>query len=241
MTFPHGGCNATWLTALRNTGFDAALASRAIPFAHETGLDNPLYEMHPAELGFAGFPMINRFKAEEPVEHLLFQAWLGKPLVIYTHHQFFSEGLQGVTTIARFLNDHVRPRWTDIGTMVAANYQVRATPAGAAVRVFSNRVTLALDRGLAGVVKPSPAAEPARAELDGAELALDQTASGLATRRLEPRARPAEIVFRPTHGARPHPLASVSVLSRVRRAATEVRDQGAPITVKIRGSARTRR
>ena len=73
MTFPHGGCNSTWLDAMRSTGFHAAFAARALAFKPEADIHDPLYEMYPAEMTFHGFPIVNRFGAERPKEALLFR------------------------------------------------------------------------------------------------------------------------------------------------------------------------
>jgi hypothetical protein len=234
MTFPHGDCSDTWLTAMRNVGFDAALASRALPFAHETGLDNPLYELLPAELTFAGFPVVNRFKCESAKEHLLFQAWLGKPLIIYTHHEYFSDGLEQCLGLARFLNTHVQPTWRDIGSLLADNYQQRSAGGGTEVRVFSNRVAIGADLAGAALLKLSTARADERCLVGGVPAAITRLAGGAAILEIDPGAGGAEIRFTARPSEEHVAVRRMSVRSRVRRTATELRDQCAPIASRLR-------
>ncbi len=138
MTFPHGACNPTWLEAMRRTGFAAAFAARSLAFTPEEEIDWPLYEMYPAEMSFRGFPIVNRFAAEKPRERLLFAAWLDKPLVIYTHHQYFRDGTGGAEELADFLARQVGPTWGGIRLVINENYQSRRSRDRDEVRSFAN-------------------------------------------------------------------------------------------------------
>jgi hypothetical protein len=239
MTFPHGDCSAVWLRAMRDAGLDAALASRALPFAHDTGLGNALYELFPAELGFAGFPMINRFKCEDPPEQLLFQAWLGKPLIIYTHHEYFADGLERTLGIARYLNRHVSPAWRDIGSIAAENYQYRTGAEGTVVRTFSNRISLPPELRAAAVLKPAPAVPPDEcARVDGAPADLTLLPEGAAVLDLPGSPRAIEVWFGPSAPRRDSRVRRISAVSRARRTVTELRDHGAPLVSRLRGGER---
>lgn len=230
MTFPHGLCNPTWLEAMRDVGFDAAIASHAFPFASETELDDPLYELHPAQMTFRAFPMVNRFKAEEPKEELLFQAWLGKPLIVYTHHGFFRGGMEPAIEIVDFINRHVRPSWAGIDAVLRANYQARRHGDGTAFRVFSNRVSLAVDEHtpLLAVLKPGlvfPADETAR--LNGVPVEVTSLPDlGLAVTKLPHVSGKLELAYGPECSLHePARLRRPLLRSRLRRLATELRDQ----------------
>jgi hypothetical protein len=245
MTFPHGVCNRTWMAAMREVGLDAAIASRAHPFASDDNIDNPLHELYPAELSFLGFPVVNRFKAEHPKEHLLFAAWLGKPMIVYTHHQFFREGVAAAVELARFLNRHVKPEWTDVGAILRSNYQIRRLGDATAVRVFSNRVSVSIAPAspAAAVVKPGRDFPPdERARCDGAPLDIEVLPGvGLMASVLNTGQERLEVRFGP---ARPYPATGtlrISPRSRLRRLATELRDQLAPtLVLPTGGRARSR-
>jgi hypothetical protein len=231
MTFPFGHCNPTWMRAMREIGFDGAFASRAHPFRSEEEIDEPLFEMLPAELSFEGFPMINRFRAEDPVEALLFQAWLGKPLVIYTHHDFFREGTGRAEEIAAYLNRRVGPEWSSLAAILESNVQTR----GDALRAFANSVRV--PDGIGVVAKPAAGLPDDEAVFAGVhELPARRTARGIAA-ELEPGA-----ARRVRFGPRRRPVADqrlrIAPKARVRRLATEARDQGLARAYDLRGARR---
>jgi hypothetical protein len=228
MTFPHGACNATWLAAMRDVGFDAVLVSRALPFLPEERMDDPLYELHPAEMSFRGLPIVNRFKAEEPLEQLLFQSWLGKPLVVYFHHAFFAGGLERLVETAAFIDRRIAPQWASVASIVESNYQLREGRLGTDVRVFSNRVRLplAVASQLRTVVKPGrdiPADEHAQLSGEPVELRWDPELGVVAT--VEPQSRAVEITFGPACPVDLPDRITPALKSRARRLLTEARDQ----------------
>jgi hypothetical protein len=228
VTFPHGLCNATWMRAMRSVGFDAAIASRSFPFRPEWEISDPLYELHPAETAFYGFPVVNRFRAEEPKEKLLFKAFLGKPLIIYTHHSFFNEGLDPVLEIAEFLNRQVSPKWTSVDTILRSNYQVKRVGRDIALRAFSNRIFVpAKEDYTVQVVLKRGANIPTDEAcwLDSTLMRPRRLAEGVAAVVGGQRQGDFEVSFgparRPDFGALRQPALS----SRCRRFATELRDQ----------------
>jgi len=226
MTFPHGRCNETWLRAMRNVGLDAAITDRAFPFRSEDEIDDRLYELHPAQTTFAGFPVVNRFKAEEPKEELLFQAYLGKPLIVYTHHGFFRSGHEPLIEIVEFVEGHLQPRWTDIGTILAANYQLRRSNRGWQARVFSNRARLHAPSSIDAVIKPGREfAADERCWIDGSPVdvvELDGVGQLVAPAALGSSGL---IEFGPATKIAPAQQVRASFVSRARRMATELRDQ----------------
>jgi hypothetical protein len=236
MTFPHGQCNSTWLEAMRRTRFQATFATQAFPIKPATDIHDPLVEMYPAEMTFQGFPMINRFPAEEPKDRLLFEAWLGKPLVVYTHHEFFRDGMGPVLAITDFLDRQVNPTWGDIDFILEENYQWRRAGQTREVRVFSNAVTVAADQGLpvSGVLKPralDPTQELAR--INGAEVgAVEHRELGLILHDLAATRDELVVSFEPRPGAETaHPYRT-PVRAGMRRLATEIRDHlSAVVTV----------
>jgi hypothetical protein len=229
MTFPHGVCGPTWLSAMRNVGLDAAIASRAHPFRDEAHIADPLYECRPAETSFRGFPVVNRFKAEEAKEGLLFQSWLGKPLIVYTHHEFFREGVTPLVEIAKFLDARVNPRWESPAQILRSNYQVRERAGQVAVSIFSNRVVLPaqLSERLVSLLKPGEDFQPdERASANSSEITLAHvpgigllaSLGDMAPGDLDVRMGPARNAAEPS-SLRP------ALRSRLRRLATEMRDQ----------------
>jgi hypothetical protein len=228
MTFPFGRCSEIWMEAMRATGFHAAIASRAFPFTPREQIREPLYEMHPAEMTFGGFPVANRFRAENEKEDLLFHAWLGKPLIVYTHHDFFRDGLERLTEIAGFLNRHVAPAWSDIGSILRSNYQLRRRNGVWQARVFSNVVALPAS-DVESVLKPcAPASE--RATVNGESRRLTELEAGAALGDLG--GGPLRLAFGPAERAAPSRYRP-PLWARARRLLTEARDQSAPLTRRL--------
>lgn len=229
MTFPHGVCSPTWLSAMRNVGLDAAIASHAHPFRNEAQIEDPLYECFPAETSFRGFPVVNRFKAEEAKEDLLFQSWLGKPLIVYTHHEFFRDGMDRLSEIAQFLDARVNPRWESPARILRSNYQIREEAGQVAVRVFSNRVALPaqLAEGLGSLLKPGEDFQPdERASVNGSEIALAHVpSSGLLASLGDVGAGDLDVRFGPARQPAEPSTLRPALRSRLRRLATELRDQ----------------
>ena len=237
MTFPHGGCNATWLEAMRRTGFQATFAAQALPFKLEADIDEALYQMYPAEMTFRGFPIVNRFEAEAPKEALLFQGWLGKPLAIYTHHEFFREGMARTLSITDFLAGQVNPTWGSVESMLNGNYQWRRSGQTTEVRVFSNSVLVATDLALPVSVVLKPEAGPPTQEIarvDGAEVNLAwHDERGLVIHEPAAAREHLAISFEPRSPAETVQAYHAPLRAGLRRLATEIRDHSSALTSRI--------
>jgi hypothetical protein len=237
MTFPHGGCNATWLEAMRRTGFQATFAARALPFKPEADIQDPLYQMHPAEMTFRGFPIVNRFEAEAPKGALLFQGWLGKPLAIYTHHEFFREGMARTLEITDFLTRQVNPTWASVESMLNGNYQRRRSGKATEIRVFSNSVKVATDRAhrVSAILKPETGSlAPEVGRVDGAEVSVArQDGLGLVIHVPAATRDHLPISFEPRSPARTVQPYRTPLRAELRRLATEIRDHSSALTSRI--------
>lgn len=227
ITFPHGICSTNWMRAVRNSGLEAAVIEWARPIDLDPE-DDPLYEMHPGELSFLAFPMINRFAAEDPKEELLFKAFLGKPLIVYTHHGYFRDGgLEALAHLADYLNRRLAPRWSAIGEIVRSNYQVRTAGSGLALRVFANHV----DAEIVGqefnvVVKPSIEIPSDEVCCVNGSRAAPVVVPGVGTAFPVRASSRLDVIFGPLHPtAVPVAPSRPSPKSIVRRLATELRDQ----------------
>jgi hypothetical protein len=187
-------------------------------------------------MSLGGFPIVNRFKLEERKEELLFQACLGKPLVVYTHHTFFRGGWERFLEIVDFINQRIAPRWTDVQTLVSANYQWRMLGGHAQVRVFANETVVQVPRACAEltIVKEGMGLDP-RAEtlrVNGRELPwIEGNGTRLTARiRREELSTSIHVRFGPSatqpRDRAPCPPRPWSV---IRRALTESRDQLLPL------------
>jgi hypothetical protein len=236
MTFPFSKCSSEWLQAMRDVGLAAAVTGpNPYPFLAELGmLADPMLGMLPAEMRHGGFPVISRSFLTQPREDLLFAAWLGKPLVVYLHHDDLREGVAPLVELARFLNERIDVEWADLGTIAAANYQLRETENGQVGRMFSGRVQLASGDCVA-MLKPGADRHPdERIWADGRELEVEPVYGTGVLARLPRGAR--TILGGPTPvpptGTR-RPLGAS--FAQGRRSLTELRDRLAPSTARVLG------
>jgi hypothetical protein len=228
ITFPHDACNTVWMRAMRNAGLEAAIARRGRPVDLDPAADDPLFGLHPAEMSVLGFPVIHRFRAEHPREELLFKAFLGKPLVVYTHHGFLCGDVDAFVHVAEYVNNHVAPRWSGIDAIVRSNYQLRESPAGLAARVFSNRVhaQTGTEHHVKVVLKPTLQAPSDELCWVNGQVAAPSVAPGAGLALAVPASPQLEIVFGPQNPiAVPGTPGRPRLRSRSRRLATELRDQ----------------
>lgn len=237
MTSPHAVCNSTWLEAMRRTRFQATFGAR-FPFKSERNIDDPLYEMYPADMTFQGFPIINRVDAVEPKEKLLFQAWLGKPLVVYTHHEFFRHGMRPTLEITDFLDRQVSPTWGNVEFILNENYQCRRSGQTQEVRAFSNSITVATDGDLpiSSIWKLGAGTQKQElALIDGAEVGVTgHHELGLVVHELSGTREQLVISFEPRYRAETFPPYRTPFKAGVRRLATEIRDQSSAVLALAR-------
>lgn len=150
MTMPHGASSPVWIEAMAHVGFTAAISGRSYAFVDrpEDAGAGPLHEMLPAETSLFGLPILNRYPIEGRLEELLFLAWLGKPLNIYTHHGFFAGGWDPFLAAIEFINRQIRPQWVDVQRLVTSNHLVRRNGSTLQVRAFSNQVIVQRPEGI---------------------------------------------------------------------------------------------
>jgi hypothetical protein len=226
MTFPFGRASSAWLTAMRSAGLTAAIASPAFPFVEDpASVADATYELLPAEMSHQGFPILGRTFLHSRLDVLLFNAWLGRPNVVYLHHEDLAEGLEPIVEVARLLNRHVRPVWCGAQEMTDQNFQTADRHGTRAFRAFSNRISLPSEAGPTVVCKPRAYTRGEQAWLDDEALDAELHSEGLAA-WLPPRPDSALVTFGPslrpvTQQRRPRAPAR----ARARRLATELRDQ----------------
>ena len=235
MTFPFSRCSSEWLQAMRDVGLAAAVTGpNPYPFLAELGmLADPALGMLPAEMGHGGFPVLTRAFLTQPREDLLFAAWLGKPLVVYLHHDDLREGVAPLVEIAEFLNRRVDAEWTDLGAITRDNYQLRQTGEGRVARLFSGRVQLGGRDGCVAALKlGADRHDDERVWADGREAAVERIRGVGVLAELAPASRTiiSGPIPEPSTGRR-RPLGAGRAHSR--RSLTELRDRLAPTAARL--------
>ena len=238
MTMPHGDSNVVWLRALRDAGYAAALSGRSYAFTDHPELSGagPLFEMLPSENSLFGFPIINRWSSELPLDDLWFGAYLRKPVCMYTHHQFFADWTRFLDAVAA-INSRVAPEWCGVERLVEGNYQLRRTDVDGAVAVnaHSNRIRVSLPEDARSVtISKAGRAIPAdgeTVEVEGAQPARTSRSAEAISCTVDPAgATELEVRFNPVSlPSKPRGWERTAVRSRVRRMLTETRDRLAPV------------
>lgn len=241
MTLPYERVNRDWLDAMRASGLTAAIATSSFAFVDQTVL-RTTHELLPAETGHRGFPILTRLGLNVRLENLLFQRFLGKPLIVYGHHYDYRAGLDRFLQVADYVNRAIGARWCGLAAIAASNYQVRSHGDALQVRAFSNRIALPSAVALnteAAWKHGAPAFSDERAWIMGDEATV---APVLDVRPRAATVSPAdvELVF----GVRRLPLGDARSVRPpgpyLRRLLAEGRDRTLPARARLREGARFR-
>jgi hypothetical protein len=223
MTMPHGASTPEWIRALSEAGYHAAYSGRAYAFtddAQAAGAPRD-YELRPAELSLAGFPMLKRWSLDHPHDDLLFGAFLGQPTILYTHHNHFAKGWDSFIAEIDFVNRQVRPRWTNSLDLVRSNWLRRRVGGRTEVRAYANQVVVdAGERVL--VSKHGAGIPPAPVVVNGVEA---QRSASDRLREVELPMGRYLVDFAPLTNLAPSAWRRALLSSRVRRSVAEARDR----------------
>ncbi len=127
MVFPHSIAPEKTLEALKTDNYWATINSDNVPMdaARPAGL---LYALRPATLTFGGFPSVFRYPATvAPSTYgIAVNAFLGNPLLYYTHQEFFAPSIKAFDATADAVNrQEPDTRWSSLGEIVKHLYLVR--------------------------------------------------------------------------------------------------------------------
>ena len=167
MAPPHGACSEPALRAMFRLGIEAACISRPYPWRDDLPAPTSLAGWRPAEMVAGGLPVLSRYALSLPREDLVFRALLGQPLILYGHHQDFSDGLDLLAQAAGEINGLGEVRWGSLGWIARGNYTTRRVGEILHVGMHSRRVSIDVPDGVRTlhVQVPEPFSGPAWHEL----------------------------------------------------------------------------
>jgi hypothetical protein len=178
------------LAALKQYNFLADVNSDVIPQNSSRPAD-PLFYLRSDQLNFGNFPTIERFTITVPVSQewlestVASNAFLGNPLLFYSHHDLFVNGIGSFDGVADFIN-RTQPKtiWTNLGDVAAHLYVVRRRSDGNQdVNAFSSRIKLenVEKREVTFFVQKDESFQPTLfvTTADGETLHFERTTSGL--------------------------------------------------------------
>ncbi|MCE5242536.1 MAG: hypothetical protein ABFD98_05280 [Syntrophobacteraceae bacterium] len=156
---PHEGVNASAVAAMGEKGFEALFVHP--PYAlHSIGIRHPLLTMFPSEHGFGELPIVDRLSLEyhywknNPgwINSFLFHAWLGKPIVPWTHHYMFKRGWDYFEDKIKFINNKINPEWMPIGRLLNNNFTISVRNDKLYVNLYSRNVLVNIPDNVSKIV-----------------------------------------------------------------------------------------
>jgi hypothetical protein len=125
--FPHVIGPEEVLEKLKTYNYLATVNSTNIPSDRSTPF-TPLFALRPVTTSFAAFPSIIRYPAAapDPTSGIAISAFLGNPLLFYSHRDFFAKGIDAFNGIADEVN-RIEPAtsWRGLGEIVTHLYLIR--------------------------------------------------------------------------------------------------------------------
>ena len=160
MVFPHDRASKKTLSFIRKSGFQAVFKQYAFPDDPKSRYRtiHPLFEMFPSENTIEGLPIINRHSLEAHYSYhnwyhkILFHAWLGKPIIPWTHHYFFKNGLGELEKKIAYINKHISPKWTDIYGIVKGNYTIAHRNNHVYINLYSNTLNIDVPDNISEII-----------------------------------------------------------------------------------------
>jgi len=139
--FPYSIGPEPVLSILKQNGLLATVNPRIVPQGLAPPAD-PLFQFRNVTLSYANFPAIRRFGAAQtlPTSFLAIQSFLGNPILLYFHQDFFASGSGAFDSYADKIN-HRNPNtvWTSLGEISRHAYLMRLRDDGQYdVRAYSS-------------------------------------------------------------------------------------------------------
>lgn len=122
MAAPHGRCTEVVMRQLPLVGFEAACISRSYPWLPRPPASNPLAEWRPADVVAGGATVITRLHIASPRDEIVLRAFLGRPLVVYGHHQDLNQGLDILADWADLINSLGNVQWGALEEFARSSY-----------------------------------------------------------------------------------------------------------------------
>ncbi|MCE5230844.1 hypothetical protein LLG95_14800 [bacterium] len=148
MAPPHDVCTTAYARLMRQFRIDAITTSDIFKWVDPTRIDVPTHGVRPIEI-VEGIPVIKRIylmQALEPFyqDDIVLDAFMGKPIILYGHHQDLANGYDILAELTRFVDSLGNVEWTDFDTIMRGSFARRRSGAKLEIKSWSRRLNLDL-------------------------------------------------------------------------------------------------
>jgi hypothetical protein len=157
MVAPHEQLTEQTARALVQRGFEAICVTRPYPWAvnpaqppwlQRPAQAGPLVAWESSDVAAGGLPVLLRADFTHAREDLVLRAFLGQPLILYSHHDLFEHGLDRLADAAAFINGLGETRWGSLGEIARTSAQTRRRRGSLELRMLTPRAELAIPAGV---------------------------------------------------------------------------------------------
>ena len=131
MIFPHGIAPERTLDTLKHHNFVATINSTILPLGDRGPVDTDAM-LEPATLKYFGIPVIQRFNPRVDRSIINILLFLEKPLLFYTHQDYFYKDIGAFNEVARYVNERTghRVQWMNLKEVCESLYTERLNADG---------------------------------------------------------------------------------------------------------------
>ena len=155
MAPPHGACSRVAMQTLSRVGFEALCISRSYPWLEAPPPTAPLVGWFPADT-VEGTTVLPRQHLSSARDAMPLQAYLGRPIILYGHHDDLAEGLDPLLDAAGEINGLGEVRWLPLHAIARSSYDTEQRGTLLRVRLATRRALVTVPPGVDRVVvRPS--------------------------------------------------------------------------------------
>lgn len=142
MVFPHEEVSASSLILLKKYNFISTINASSIPPDSLEKVD-PVWKLRSVNNIYDNFPSLERYNAEDIIPaDIAIDLFLGNPVLIYAHQDFFNTGMDRFNVIARKIN-RMQPqiKWTNLSEISRKVYLKKSiSDSLTEIKCFSNEI-----------------------------------------------------------------------------------------------------